>query len=82
MSFDYLDIAEAEKLAGCRLDRRRKYFKWGGEVGYDLKFSMPCGDCDGWGCGECGGHGTRRNGVFIPVTKNNTKTDEFVSLDC
>ena len=81
MSFDYLDIAEAEKQTGRRLDRRRKYFKWEGEIGYDAKFTMPCSGCDGGGCSECGYHGKCRSGVFVPVTGKNKQTDNFVSLD-
>lgn len=59
MSLDSLPIEKAEKLAGRRLDRRRKYFIWdmhvdetGEEVCYDAKFLRPCS-----GCHETGDYG-------------------------
>lgn len=59
MPLEYLTIEKAEKLAGKRLDRRRKYFLFdmdiddtGEEVCSDSKFLRPC-----FGCHETGDYG-------------------------
>lgn len=74
---DYLKIEVAEKLAGKRLDRRRKYFIWDGDVCFAAKFTSICTGCasedpyvyeqKGGGCFECGYTGKRRDSVPIPV---------------
>lgn len=79
MALDYLSIEEAEKLAGTRLDRRRKWFLWDGEVCYEGKFTHVCSGCScdgeypcsccnerGAGCHECGYTGRRRSSFPIP----------------
>jgi hypothetical protein len=48
-----LTIEEAEKLAGKRLDRRRTWFLFDGDVCYDGKFVRPCS-----GCFETGEYGS------------------------
>ena len=77
MGFEYLKIKEAEKIAGTRLDRRRKYFLWEGVVCFHIKFTSICtGCCDdseyandsiGSGCCECGYTGKRRGSAPMPV---------------
>ena len=67
MGRNYLDITEAERISGKRLDRRRRYFVWEGVLGVNREFTMQCTGCyAGEGCRECGGTGKRRSGVFVP----------------
>ena len=42
---DFLPIEEAERLAGKRLDRRRKYFIWEGRICYDGHCTVSCSGC-------------------------------------
>lgn len=69
---DILPISEAEKIAAKRLDRRRKWFVWHGEVCFESKWTEPCSGCScdteypcscctkaGGGCQECGYTGKR-----------------------
>lgn len=74
---DYIQIGVAELLAGKRLDRRRKYFIWDGDVCYEAKFTTVCSGCasddpytneeKGCGCQECGYTGKRRDSIPYPV---------------
>lgn len=74
-----LTIQEAESVLGQRLDRRRRYFLWGGEVCYNVTFTIPCSGCTsddyyisesaGTGCSECGYTGKRRDSCPVPVKR-------------
>lgn len=73
MTWRKLTIAQAERIAGRRLDRRRKYWLDPNaterieKVCIDLHFSATCYNCDGSGCRECGGYGKRRRHFPCPV---------------
>lgn len=55
----HLTIEEAEKLAGKRLDRRRKWFLYDGDVCYDGKWTQACS-----GCYEGGGEYSHLNKYY------------------
>ena len=76
MDTQYLEKAEAERLAQIKLDGRRKYFLWDGIVCYDQKFTRPCSGCSsdyifvdsaGLGCQECGYKGRRKSSFPCPA---------------
>lgn len=61
-----------------KLDRRRKWFAFCGDVVYNYNYTRPCsgctesrentiGDNKGSGCDECGYTGKRRDGVPVPA---------------
>lgn len=65
-----------------KLDRRRKYFEYGGFLVTNVNITIPCSGCteypemtmppeNGSGCKECGYHGRVRCGVPNPVSVNN-----------
>lgn len=69
---------DAERITGKRLDRRRRYEVFGGEVGEVVSFVDACSGCTevgdyesgperGGGCHECGYTGRRRQTHFVPV---------------
>lgn len=43
--FENLTIEKAEQLYGGKLDRRRKYFLWDGQVCADQSFTTSCSGC-------------------------------------
>lgn len=45
MALDYISKEEAEKIVGFKLDGRRKYFMWSGDVCYDEKTLISCSGC-------------------------------------
>lgn len=69
-----------------KLDRRRKWFEWSGELVYNHAYTAPCSGCscdcsDGYpcshgnsGCHECGYTGKRRDGVPVPAFMPDGKT--------
>lgn len=70
--------SEADKLAGCRLDRRRRYLIIDNEVHAVAEWTGPCSGCSdseelgsppdrGSGCGECGYTGKRRMSHWMPI---------------
>lgn len=77
MDLKYLSKKVAEKMAGIKLDGRRKYLIWGGIVCVVQKFTHSCSGCSsddpyeqgprGFGCKECGYTGKRRNSFPCPV---------------
>lgn len=77
MSLDYITKQEAEKLSSVKLDGRRRYFMWNGEVCTEARWTQACSGCAddseysfpsvGAGCHECGGTGKRRCSFPIPV---------------
>lgn len=77
MGAEYLSIEDAEKIAGKRLDRRRKYFIWMGDVCFNEKYTGACSGCSddseyaiasiGGGCFECGYTGKRISFVPVPI---------------
>lgn len=71
-----IGTAEAERLAGCRLDRRRKYATTedgkpcdvsGATVFSLVKWTEECSGCDSAGCDECGYTGKRRQIFWSPL---------------
>ena len=69
MSVDILNIAEAEKLAGRRLDRRRKYFFIDGHVCTYGSWTESCTGC--FEHGEYGGGS--------PITTVSTRNVDAIS---
>jgi hypothetical protein len=66
------NFAEAERLAGRRLDRRRAYAIVDGVLHEACSFSRPCSGCSedgrrGAGCSECGHTGISRQSHWIPL---------------
>jgi hypothetical protein len=66
---------QADKLAGCRLDRRRSYAIIDGEVCELAEWSQACSGCYqgydsahavGSGCDECGHTGRRKHSHWVP----------------
>lgn len=66
-------FANADKLAGKRLDRRRNYCIIDSEVCVALTWTQACSGCTegfglrGMGCHECGYHGMSRSGTWLPL---------------
>lgn len=68
-----------EAVEKYKLDRRRRWFAFSGNVVYNYKFTHPCSGCscdcsDGYGCShgnagcrECGYTGKVRDGVPVPA---------------
>lgn len=78
MSKRIVAIAEAERVAGKRLDRRRRYAVIDGEVCSYGEWTEACSGChegmeyggngrQGSGCHECGYTGKRRTGWWSPI---------------
>lgn len=63
----------ADTLSGRRLDRRRNYAVIDGSVCEATEWTQNCSGCDGNGCSECGYHGRRRCGQWVPLTPNATR---------
>lgn len=72
---------QAEQLAGRRLDRRRNYAIFDGEVRESVSWSQACSGCyEGWesahskghGCSECGYTGRRKCGHWVPLAASNS----------
>lgn len=63
-------VDEAIKL--LKLDRRRKWFEFQGEVVHHHSYTITCTGCDGGGCHECGYHGKSVSGCPIPAIHPNT----------
>ena len=70
----------AERVAGCRLDRRRCYAIIKGEVRVETRWTQACSGCYegndtargiGSGCRECGGKGRVRCGFWAPLSAVN-----------
>ena len=82
----YLSIEEAEKKAGKRLDRRKKYCICGLELCTIEKFREACSGCSdhreystqGSGCKECGWHGVRVGTFACPI---DAEVDNKTTLD-
>lgn len=57
-----------------KLDKRRRWFSWYGNIVYNSWISLQCSNCYGGGCFECGGKGKSRHPVPIPAfdEKGNT----------
>ena len=64
-----------ECIKEYKLDRRRKWFAWGGIVCRHESFTEPCSGCDGGGCHECGYTGKGVSGHPVPAF---SKDNEFV----
>jgi hypothetical protein len=71
-----ITYAEAEKVAGFRLDRRCNYAIIDGEVCELARWSQACSGCyeghniehsKGSGCHECGYTGRTREGHWVPI---------------
>jgi hypothetical protein len=88
LEFETIEDAVRE----LKLDRRRKYFVWCGELIYAHKYTAPCSGCscdcsDGHGCNhknsgceECGYTGKRKSSVPIPVYKTTVRiTPEYLT---
>lgn len=60
-------FAEAEKLAGHRLDRRRNYCLINGQVTTAYSWPQECSGCEGHGCRERGYNGTVRVHMWLPI---------------
>lgn len=67
---------DAERIAGCKLDRRRNYAIINGEVCESAGWSQACSGCYegyesnsacGIGCHECGYTGRRRCAMWVPL---------------
>lgn len=68
-----------EAIKELKLDRRRKWYHWLGNIVYTHWYTAPCSGCscdcsDGYGCShgnggchECGYTGKRRDAVPIPA---------------
>lgn len=77
MALDYIKKNEAERISGKKLDGRRKYFLWNGEVCFNDKFTGGCTGCMsddeystdriGSGCHECGYTGKSVQHYPVPV---------------
>lgn len=84
MVFEYITKTEAQEKSGIKkLDGRRKYFIWEGEVCIDKKYTHPCSGCAcncchtrGAGCFECGFTGKRVGSVPVPIKYLNTNQGE------
>jgi len=61
----FSSVDEAIKL--LKLDKRRKWWEFQGEVIRDEKITMYCSGCDGGGCDECGYCGKRITYFPIPA---------------
>lgn len=73
--FDTVEQAIKE----LKLDRRRKYFEWSGDLVFNAWYTSPCSGCscdcsDGYGCShgnagcsECGYTGKRRGAYPQPI---------------
>lgn len=66
----FSSVEEAVKL--LKLDRRRKWWEFQGEVIRDEKITMECSGCDGGGCHECGYCGKRITYFPIPAIHPST----------
>lgn len=75
----FSSVEEAVRL--LKLDKRRKWFEWRGDLVYDMKYTAPnsCTGCDGGGCRECGGTGKRVSHVPIPAFLPNGDIVKVVS---
>jgi hypothetical protein len=58
-------FAEADRLAGRRLDRRRRYCIIFRDVCELATWSQECSGCEGAGCFECGYHGNVRVAMYV-----------------
>lgn len=77
MALDYITKKEAEEKSGMKLDGRKKYFIWHGEVCTSQGYASACSGCSpdceytavakGAGCHECGYTGKRRQSYPMPV---------------
>lgn len=67
-----------EVVKKYKLDRRRKWFAYCGNVVYNHNYTRPCSGCTesrentisdeiGGGCDECGYTGKRRDGCPVPA---------------
>ncbi|MDE2102052.1 MAG: hypothetical protein KGL39_32700 [Patescibacteria group bacterium] len=59
-------VEEAERLTGCRLDRRRNYCIIFRDVCALATWSQRCSGCEGAGCFECRGRGNVRISMYHP----------------
>lgn len=78
MAHKIFDTVE-EAVKELKLDRRRKWFEFSGEVVYNHYYTAPCSGCscdcsDGYGCShgnagchECGYTGKSRDAVPVPA---------------
>lgn len=77
MALDYITKQDAEEKSGMKLDGRKRYFVWNGEVCTSEKYTSVCSGCSpdceytsvsvGAGCFECGYTGKRRQSCPMPV---------------
>ena len=82
-----ITIEEAEKVVGHKLDRRRNYYSFFGDIYYNTSFTAACSGCSddgeyasssiGSGCHECGYTGKRVQHWPVPVFMDDRKTVEI-----
>jgi len=56
-----------EAIVNFRLDRRKKWFVYCGNICYNHEYTAPCLYCNGEGCHECGFQGKLRSSCPIPA---------------
>ncbi len=67
---------EADLRAGFRLDRRKSWAFIEGRLCYSASWTAACSGCAygfeerGAGCHECGHTGRRRQGMWVPFSKD------------
>lgn len=73
---EYSDVpstyADAEKITGTKLDRRRNYAIIDGVVCESAAWARVCSGCEGSGCSECGCCGKRREQMWLPLVTKRT----------
>ena len=62
-----VDHDTAERLAGHRLDRRRRYAVINDVLCSLEAWTDTCSGCDGAGCHKCGYQGCRRTSYWLPL---------------
>lgn len=69
-----------EAIDKYKLDRRRNWFAFCGNIVYDFKFTNYCSYCTN-GCGNCGYTGKLRTSCPVPAMNENNEPIKITDKD-